>query len=246
MGHRIVKWNRRRLGWLRRIERRYATNLQRIELPGVRFDFVRIADPDWVLDWVALQEDQREQRTGQRRDGDDLHLPYWAELWDSAHAIAQWLARNPRQVRARRVLDLGCGMGLCGAVSARLGAHVLLADLEPDALLFAQSNAGKGPPRVRTRQLNWRTTRLTERFDLILGADILYEKEQWAPLEAFWRHHLAPGGQILLGEPGRQTGDTFPDWLTQHPWELTAHQESTPTRQLPVRLFLLKRRAAVV
>ena len=112
-----------------------------------------------------------------------------------------------------RVLDLGCGMGFTGMMAALLGHAVLFADLEPPALLFARLNAIRWSTRIRTRQLNWQTARLDETFDLILGADILYERNQWEFLEPFWRAHLSPAGSILLGEPGRQTGDDFPTWI---------------------------------
>src|SRR5262245_66037430 len=98
------------------------------------------------------------------------------------------------------VLDLGCGMGLSGTAAAALGARVLFADLEAAALLFARLNSVPYRGRVRTRQTDWRRDNLGERFDLILGADILYERKQWENLEPFWRAHLAPSGSILLGE----------------------------------------------
>ncbi len=206
----------------------------------MRFDFVRVADPDRVLDQVAEAEDRREKTTGERRDGDVLHLPYWAELWDSALALCQWLSRHAAIVRGCRVLDLGCGMGLVGSVASRLGASVMFADLEPDALLFAALNAAAGAPGVRCRRLNWRTDDLGERFDLILGADILYERTQWPYLESFWRRHLTDRGRILLGEPGRQTGDLFPAWLADPPWQLETLLEPVSTRAAPVRLFTLR------
>ena len=80
---------------------------------------------------------------------------------------------------APQVLDLGCGMGLAGTVAAALGAHVLFADLEPPALLFAALNSLPWRDRIRTRRTNWRTDDLGQQFPLILGADILYEKQQW-------------------------------------------------------------------
>ncbi|HEX2999863.1 MAG TPA: hypothetical protein VHR86_06465, partial [Armatimonadota bacterium] len=93
--------------------------------------------------------------------------------------------------------------------------------------------------RVRTRRTNWRTDDLAERFDLIIGADILYERAQWPHLEPFWRKHLAPGGTVLLGEPGRQTGDLFLDWIAQRNWILRRSEQPVPTRPQPIRIFQL-------
>jgi predicted nicotinamide N-methyase len=222
---------RRRL--LARIHRRYHTVTETRRVGDMEILFTRIADPNRVLDEVAAEED---------RDGDELHLPYWAELWDSAFGIAQYIHRHhgtAPYVDGSNTLDLGCGMGYSGAVAAALGHRVMFADLEPASLLFARLNSAPWAHRVRTRRLNWRTDRLDEQFDVILGADILYERKQWEHQEPFFRHHLRANGAILLGEPGRQTGDNFQPWIRERGWTLTVHEEPVPTRSRPIRLIQL-------
>ncbi len=224
-----------------RIARRYQTVSQAIELPGLSLSFTRIADPDQVLEKVADEVDRQEKAEGKRPENEDLHLPYWAELWDSARAVAQWLIRNSPPGRPRRrVLDLGCGMGLCGSVAARIGDHVLFADLEPAALLFARLNSLPDAARVRTRRLNWLTDALDERFDLILGADIVYERRQWLGLESFWRRHVERSGLVLLGEPARQSGDGFIEWIADRDWSFQRCEEPVTIRPKPIRLLLLR------
>ena len=223
-------------------------------------EFTRIADPDGVLDEVANKVDLRERLSGRRDDNQHLHLPYWAELWDSGLGIGLLLVEGsgfgvqgsvksrplvpvlnaePSTPNPPSVLDLGCGMGLAGTVAAALGARVMLADIEPSALLFARLNSLQWASRVRTRRLDWRTDELTETFDLILGADVLYERSQWEFLEPFWRRHLAPRGTVLLGEPGRQTGDLFRDWIESRGWTLHHSEERLPDRPRPIRIFQL-------
>ena len=262
--------DRQRLLW--RIHRRYVTTTESVRVGQFSLAFTRIADPDRVLDEVAEEADRHERRTGRRESDEQLHLPYWAELWESARGVGQFLAEGsqegsgfgvqgsgssvagsspnpeprtlnpgsePRTLNPPSVLDLGCGMGLSGAVAAALGARVLLADIEPPALLFARLNTLPWAGRVRSRRLDWRIDRLTETFDLILGADILYERSQWDFLEPFWRSHLALGGAVVLGEPGRQTGDLFMDWIGSRGWELRLFEEKLPTRERPIRIFRL-------
>jgi predicted nicotinamide N-methyase len=234
----------RRRHLLARINRRYATVTEPLRVGPLTLPFTRVADPNLVLDQVAAEEDRRDKLAGHRRDGDELHLPYWAELWDSSLAIIDFCAETlPKQfdVPTLSVLDLGCGMGLTGAVAAALGAKVLFADLEPEALLFARLNAIDHESRIRTRRLNWQRARLTEQFDLVIGADILYDKTQWQHLEPFWRGHLKKSGTVLLGEPGRQTGEMFLDWLKPRGWTLTQLKKTVPTRTAPIRLFELRR-----
>lgn len=224
---------------LARIHRRYQTKTQTLQIGELKVPFTRIADPDVVLDAVAAEEDRREKQSGLRRQGEELHLPYWAELWDSGLGMGQLLVSGPQLVAGKNVLDLGCGMGLAGTVAAALGANVLFADLEADSLLFATLNSLPWRQNVRTRRLNWQKDRLEERFDLILGADILYEKQQWTFLEPFWREHLKTDGAILLGEPGRQTGDLFLEWMSPKKWKIEKSEQPVSTRPRPIRLFHL-------
>ena len=224
---------------LARIHRRYQTKTDRLRIGELDIPFTRIADPDVVLDRVAAEEDRREKVSGQRREGEELHLPYWAELWESGLGLGKMLVGAPALVIGKNVLDLGCGMGLAGTVAAALGANVLFADLEADSLLFATLNSLPWRERIRTRRLNWKKDHLEERFDLILGADILYEKQQWGFLEPFWLEHLASEGSVLLGEPGRQTGDLFLDWIRDKNWTIEKTEQAVPTRPRPIRLFHL-------
>src|SRR5256885_1960208 len=112
---------------LARINRQFRTVTEVREVEGLPLVFTRIADPDAVLDAVVELEDQRERLSGKRIHSDHLHLPYWAELWDSALGLGQWIVRTARQgtedgagrvglvpYSQWSVLDLGCGMGLAG------------------------------------------------------------------------------------------------------------------------------------
>jgi predicted nicotinamide N-methyase len=227
---------------LARIHRQFETFVDEIDVGPYRFNFTRVKDPNLVLDQVAAKADLNDRLLGKRQSGDVLGLPYWAEIWDSSYGVGQYLTQILSNARDRciDVLDLGCGMGFTGMVAAAMGARVTLADLEPPALLFARLNAIQFSADVQTRRLNWRTDRFDERFDLIIGADILYEKTQWDHLEPFWRAHLKPEGTVLLGEPGRQTGDLFLPWIKPRHWQLERFEEPVITRAKPIRLLRLR------
>jgi predicted nicotinamide N-methyase len=223
---------------LARIQRKYRTITEDLAIGPVKIRFTRVAEPDRVLDEIVAEEDRREKISGVRLQ-DPQHLPYWAELWESAIGITATVS-GMQLTESTRVLDLGCGMGLAGAAAAARGASVLLADLETQALLFAKLNSVRLSDRVRVRQLNWQIDRLDEKFDLILGADILYERKQWEFLNEFWKVHLAEGGSILLGEPGRQSGDMFKTWIVERGWELREGSQQTRVGKT-IRTFFLNR-----
>lgn len=230
---------------LARIHRRFKTKVQPLAFGPLglelRLGFVRIENPDVVLDEVAAEEERQVRLHGKRAVDDEARLPYWAELWDSAAALAGLLAAEPALVRDKRILDLGCGMGLSGTAAAVLGGRVLFADLEPHALLFAALNSLPFAERARMRRVDWRRDDLGEQFDVILGADILYERNQWDYLEPFWRSHLAAGGKVILGEPGRPKGEEFPAWAQARGWKVVSSLQAVSTRPQPVKVLVLQR-----
>src|SRR5437763_877893 len=61
---------------------------------GRAYTFTRVADPNRVLNEIAREEDRIEEVSGRRKEGGDLHLPYWAELWDSAVGVGEMLTRR--------------------------------------------------------------------------------------------------------------------------------------------------------
>ena len=76
-----------------RIHRSYVTTTDEVQFGDLTIMFTRIADPNRVLDQVAEEVDRQERRTARRSNDDDLHLPYWAELWESALGLSQILTR---------------------------------------------------------------------------------------------------------------------------------------------------------
>src|SRR3954465_10627681 len=66
-------------------------------------------------------------------------MPYWSVLWRSGVALARELAHET--LAGRRVVELGCGLGLPSLVAARAGADVLATDEDGEALELLGRNA---------------------------------------------------------------------------------------------------------
>ena len=134
-------------------------------------------------------------------------LPYWAELWPSGLALARAVRR--RDVEGLRVLELGCGLGLPSIVAALGGARVLATDWSPEALEVAAANATRNRAEVETALVSWAGPEPLVRaapWDLVLGADLLYEQRNVDQLlEVLPRL----GAEILLAEPGRPPAARF-------------------------------------
>ena len=126
----------------------------------------------------------------------DEFLPYWAELWPAASALAGAL---PERLDGIRVVELGCGLGVPSLVAARRGADVVATDWAADAVALLERNAARNGVVLRAAVWDWREPS-AERFDLALAADVLYEQRNVEPVAAALRS-LAP--EALVGLAGR-------------------------------------------
>ncbi len=202
---------------------------------------LEVAGQDLELLAVANPHDNIDDLMGEVVEGDFQWEPFWAQAWPSALSLGQWMAlERPQAWAGCRVLDLGCGVGVCGCIAASLGATVTLADYARPAVLFAAANVWPWRATATARVVDWHHDRLGERFDVILGADIVYEQRNWDALQQFFLEHLADGGELILTEPGRETGETFQAFLKQHGWDLQAAVLKILDNQRPLRLLLAK------
>jgi predicted nicotinamide N-methyase len=128
-------------------------------------------------------------------------MPYWAELWPSGLALAEAL---PASLDGLGVAELGCGLGVPSLVAAGRGACVTAVDWAAEAIDLLRENAARNRIELRAIHTDWSS--VEEPFDLVLGADLLYEERNGdALLEVLPR--LAP--RVLLAEPGRATARAF-------------------------------------
>jgi predicted nicotinamide N-methyase len=134
-------------------------------------------------------------------------LPYWAELWPSGVALARAISR--RALKGARVLELGCGLGLPSLAAALAGGRVLATDWSPAAIDLLESNAERNGARLDRAVVRWEEPgALVDQapWDLVLAADVLYERRNVAVLT-----DLLPrlGGEVLLADPGRPALEDF-------------------------------------
>ena len=181
---------------LETLRQRFALATSHVAIGDWRFELFRPADPDALISEPDFDRDGR--------------LPYWAELWPSATAMAQRLAAE--RGSGRRLLELGCGLGLATLAAVRAGFEVVATDYYQESLDFTQVNAaqnGLAPPA--TRLVDWR--RLPDdlgRFDLVVASDVLFERPNVALVAAAFARTIAPAGRGWLTEPGRPPAAAFP------------------------------------
>ena len=125
-------------------------------------------------------------------------------------ALAGYVSKE--RLVGRRAIELGCGLGLPSVAALTSGARVTATDHYAAALDFvrynARSNLGVEP---ETRLLDWHAPGAEDLggFDLVLAADVLYERRNDPALAAVIPALLVPGGEILLSDPRRKNTQAF-------------------------------------
>lgn len=167
---------------------------ERFEHGALEMDVLLPRAADMLIDEELYEADER--------------LPYWAELWPSARGLARHLLDHPPPETS--IVELGCGVALPSLALRSVDRDPLATDYYEEALRFARVNAQRnGLPPIRTLNLDWRHPP-GETFALVIAADVLYEKRNGQALAALLPRILAPGGRVLLADPGRiHAGDFF-------------------------------------
>jgi predicted nicotinamide N-methyase len=196
--------------------------VERVALPG---GHVQVARP---TDWPQLREDEA---------FDKRLTPYWAVPWPSGLALARRVAADPPV--GKRVLELGCGLGIPSIAAARGGAaHVLATDANTDAVVFAAHNLHLNDVAGETAAGDWYETAgllSAEPWDLVLAADVLYTRENVEKLVGVLPRLLAPGGEIWLADPRRAgAGEFLP--IAKKLWRVESEEDPQDDRVMLHRI----------
>ena len=188
---------------------------------GRRMTVLRPGDMDELLDRAA--------------DDPEQNLPYWCEIWPSGVALADTILTQPDSVRDKRVLELGCGLGVTAAAALVAGADLIATDYAPESLLLCQHNALRHAGREpRAIQVNWRRPEpalfdlVGDGFPVVLAADVLYEARDIGPLLDLIGRLVAPGGLFWLAEPGRPPAVRFLEAAHELGWQGETDRHAGP------------------
>jgi ETFB lysine methyltransferase len=130
-------------------------------------------------------------------------------LWSSSEVLAHEMAEY--EIEGKRVLEVGCGVGLSSVLLNARGADITATDYHPEAGNFlavnSELNGGKKIPYLRA---DWAdSANGLGTFDLIIGSDLLYEREHIDLLSAFINRHAKQNCEVVVVDPGRGNHAVF-------------------------------------
>jgi predicted nicotinamide N-methyase len=197
----------------------------------------------------ALNDDPRFRK----RSEEDGYKPYWALPSPAAVMLAEHVIRHLVPA-PDPVLELGAGLGIVGIALSMAGHRVVVTDYDEDALAFVRASAELNRADLHdVRPLDWRDPP-PERYGVIVGSEIAYEKRSHQPIATLLDACLKPEGRAFISDLNRTSVDEFPDALRLAGFIVGTVQtqakaipafDATDGRVLQGRVFRIARAVAV-
>lgn len=144
-------------------------------------------------------------------------IPFWIEVWPSAIALAEFILESD-EFAGKKVLDLGCGLGLTSVALGLKKAIITATDYEMMALQYARRNYIRNigsEENARFLYLDWRHPTIFEKFDFVIGADIIYERNLFSNLIQILKITMTNESVCYLSDPNRAFAFEFFDMLSK-------------------------------
>jgi predicted nicotinamide N-methyase len=181
-------------------------------MPGyqVRLQTIAIGATDYQI--RALLDRQQYHDPEGQAEAAGISPSSWSlfgQVWPSARVLAQTM--DSFDLVDKRILEIGAGLCLASLVVHKRAGDMTASDAHPMSRPFLEENLrlnDLGP--MSYADGNWgRNNPELGLFDLIIGSDVLYERDQPAQLAAFIDRHSALGGEVLIVDPNRGNCPAF-------------------------------------
>jgi len=130
-------------------------------------------------------------------------------IWPTSVVMA--LNVHKCRMQGKRVLEIGCGIGLCSIVLHRMGIDITASDYHPRTQSFLDKNVlGNGLPPIKYQTGNWESeNKELGKFDYVIGSDILYQPAHAKHVSQFIDRHANDNVEVMIGDPGRENRARF-------------------------------------
>ena len=136
--------------------------------------------------------------------------PLSGMVWPSGKVLAELMSSY--DIENRRILEIGCGIGLASLVLNERMADISASDIHPSVGDNLQHNTQLNNKRhIPFQRSAWEDVQeeCFGAFDLIIGSDLLYERDHSKSLAMVVQNYAKPKCEMILVDAGRGYGRNF-------------------------------------
>ncbi|MBN9296487.1 MAG: methyltransferase domain-containing protein [Filimonas sp.] len=173
----------------------------------------------------------------EKQENPKADFPYWAKLWPSALALADFIAHNTDYVKNKRVVELAAGLGLPSFVAAPYALSVYASDYLEEAVdVMEMSRIKNDYSNVQCSLLNWHHLPENLSADILLMSDVNYDPVEFEQLLKVFERFLSKGTTIILATPQRLMAKPFVERLLKY----VVEQEQKVINGTGISIFVLR------
>lgn len=206
----------------------YKTALRTIHIPG--------QEPLEIFTLLDRQQYYDPLGAAERLGICSAAWPLFGMLWPSGLQLAIKIAKKPVDP-TQRILEIGCCLGLASMTAHRLGGNVTASDRHPLASRFMAKNLKNNQlPKMPFRYGQWGRTEpvsltdtgapiLSDRYDLIMGSDLLYDPSSPGQVAEFIHQHAAAKSEVWVMDPNRGYRNRFTRKMAKYGFDLSENKK---------------------
>ena len=203
-------------------------------MPGydVKFETLSIENVDFLI--RSLKDKQQFSDPDRIAEKMGISSAIWSlfgVVWPSALILVKHMAHFNSE--GKRVLEIGCGLGIASLVMHQRSVDITACDYHPMAGSFLRKNVAINNLAPLPFEVgNW----LTEnprlgKFDVIIGSDVLYERTHASVLSQFIDRHAHPHVEVKIVDPGRGHQGKFGRAMEELGYEATVEKATSENIQ---------------
>ncbi len=220
------------------------------EFGEVEFETVNVGGMSLEVLQIKNMQQYLDKLIDKTRAGKKITLPLWAKIWPSCLILGYTLTRFSFS-EGCSILEVGAGGAVNSLVLAKLGHEVTVSDIEPFALLFSRINALKNgvADKMTLHRADFTSDTFEEKYDYIIGCEVLYEEASFEPLLVFLSRQLSnsPSAEIVLAMDQKRQGRKFFDLANEQFAMMKSaakYKDRDTGEENIVNLFRMKRKQA--
>lgn len=189
-------------------------------LDNIRFKYQTIEFEDIDIHVRTLRDTQQFYDKDNKAEKLGINSASWSlfgVLWPSSQILANYV--HQKDTSSKRILEIGCGIGLSSLLLNHAGEDITATDYHPEVEAFLETNTQlNDDEEIPFFRADWEKfeDKDMKKFDLIIGSDILYQRDHIEILSNFIKKCANEKCEVIIVDPNRGNRSKFTTKMNEY------------------------------